>query len=189
VPDIPLFVDDFESYNLTDLNGQGGWFGDSLIKVNNLIAYSGTKTVVMQSLANLFMSRNITSRTQGWWSARIRRDFAKGAGPAFLTIFADDSAGKHITEIGFHSGAIKCVVNSVWTVLQSSYNLGQWYKVELQWRSLPSLRARYRIDDGLWTSWLALADATATGIAVTAEFQMNNSDATTISYLDALGMS
>lgn len=155
--------DTFDDYNLGDLNGQGNWVGPATFDVQNGVVVAGK---AVESIVDA-QTRNIAK------------------------VFAEEGAGNQVfyirtTNLQAHpngpviamlmyEGALLCISiflyngflaydNALGNVWWTPAVVNTWYKVEVEWRTVPDKKARYRVNDGAWTIWDTLKADFANGL-------------------------
>ena len=148
-------IDDFNSYSNGNLNGQGGWSGNTAFQVQGTTVQEGAKAIANASGTNdVIITKSIGAYTSGIIGFAFRIDFTG--------IYAASTAlrysGTTICFIDYYyqggPGAIKFQVSGVGvTVLQSSLTIGTWYYGEIELDQANS-RLRARLNGGTWTAWV-----------------------------------
>lgn len=136
-------TDNFESYSVSTLDGQGGWSGGSSWSVTTTQAHSGTKsttvTNISQSESKLFTAQAIGR--QSFWMY-----FSDTNGRCSVNILSGATIKEQCFIIG---GVIK--LNQAGITIVGSPTINTWYNIELDWDSTLGIRAR--ANGGAWTSY------------------------------------
>ena len=148
-------VDNFDSYNDGDLNGQGGWSGSVAYDVQTSVVYSGPKAVSATiGSGGIRISKSITPETNGSQIA-YQRVSTGSSGGSYFEIW---SSGTRIAVFGFDAGASKIYLYYLTggglsnVEILYPYSADTWYKFELEWNSTNN-QVRARINDGSWFGW------------------------------------
>lgn len=145
-----ILIDNFNSYNDGDLNGQGDWFGSTTFDVQGDVVQEGAKAV-----------KNVGTGTE--IIEKIGNQLAEGGIGCRMRITANNSAYAYF---GIKENTLQCALinfdkdGNIYAYFGGeyypsigTYNANQWYFVQIQWRSSPSHQVRYKVDDGEWTDW------------------------------------
>jgi hypothetical protein len=183
-PNPPLFESNFENYINGNLDGQWGWVASTNFQIQNALAYSGTKCVKAKGVrlqqANIYLPQV----ADGLQSCMVRKEVAKGGPDSISGFTIVDSAARTIGRCGLECTYFYYYSNGllVWWIL--SYNLSQWYKLDIQWRSTPDKKVRYRCNNGTWTDWLIRGTATSVDPAARLRLTNDEDDVNTEFYWD-----
>lgn len=159
-----IFSDNFNSYTLGALNGQGGWglTSGTAYTVENTTVYEGANAV---SSGTGSIEKNGTAQADGMMTFYVR-------GPALTGgyIFLRQGANKKVW-IDINSdvpGFIAYYDNGLgtWANL-APWTTNKWYAVQVQWRSSDHT-ARFNVNGGTWTNWVnpSLTGAWTTGMDI-----------------------
>lgn len=126
------FIDNFESHNPGDLNGQDGWavtnrYGNSNNSVNISTANpaEGTKDVEINNNDSLIVTRNITPIKTGIFQFRMRHN---KSGLFYFNALTSDMGGQLLFSIQFtQSKGILLEEATEQITLLPDYNINQWY--------------------------------------------------------------
>jgi len=157
-PPLPsILKDDFNSYQNSDLNGQGGWSGSNVFQVQDTLIYEGAKAIKANVDGFLEIFKYGQQKADGVLGIYLRTDeIGRGA---YFHIFEND----HV------KGGFYCAGGNMRVYTWGpDYNIGvcnlnTWYFVQIQWRSVPDQKIRFRIDNGDWTAWDYPASAWTNG--------------------------
>lgn len=141
-------TDNFDSYSNSDLNGQGGWSGDTDFDVQDTVVIQGTKTVAATGDgARADCKKSFTAESTGKQVFYIRStDASKDCGGIQL-----GKTATAVISIIISAGYLKYYDGSAYQPIQA-VSSNTTYKVEVEW-DCSTNQARYRVDDGAWTSW------------------------------------
>jgi len=148
-----IFTDNFNSYNNGDLNGQGGWSGDTNFQVQETTVFEGkaidggNQTKVIEKSGNSVNDGRIT-----FYTKNTSFNFS-----AFCVLCEGDTLK---TGIGCRDGDIQ--IWGTWTVVKANIT-SAWYCIELEWRSSDHC-VRARVDGGIWTDWEAVSSSWTNGL-------------------------
>jgi hypothetical protein len=165
-----IFNDDFESYSLGNLNGQGNWFGSSIFQVVNTLAQSGTKSGYSAVYTIPYdISRYETKKLSGTQSIYIY--FSGGrSGPTNEILFNlrtnTGLGGSFLNTYGFKYNSITGKWEFIYQEASAPYNLivlvddvskQTWHSIQVEFNE-PNWKYRLKLDDGNWSSWLDFFD-------------------------------
>jgi len=148
-----IFEDDFNSYSDGDLNGQGSWGGDTAFDVQGDVVKEGAKAVSGSGNVVTILKSG-TGRGTGRITIYLRSSVTTDEVFFSLVNIGETAAlaGANLLSdgriVGWLGGA------EVYVELLASYNVDQWYCVEIEWRASDKY-VRFRLDGGNWTDWLA----------------------------------
>lgn len=149
------FIDNFNNFTNGPLKNQGNWLETTNdFSVQNSIKYEGEKAVKESVAATRTAYRTSPMVERAEISCYLRRDTAWGSGGNFQIIAAVDQNNKSIAEIGFMADDIVYCVGGAFIPILENCTLTQWYKVTLQFKTIPVPLARYKVDNGAWTEWV-----------------------------------
>ena len=173
-------VENFDSYNDGDLNGQGDWSGDTNFDVQGTVKQAGTKAVsIVCNASDKNIRKTFTEEADGNQIMYVRMS----ATNAYLEFHVNDGARENGSFMRIGGGDIAYVNGDPAVVnMLSDYSINTWYKLEQEWRDSDK-KARFRIDDGTWTDW----DTTRTTWTSmdTIWLRMSNTGGSTV-YFDSL---
>jgi hypothetical protein len=153
-----IIEEDFNSYDDGDLNGQGDWSGSSDFDVQGDVVKEGAKAVEFTAQSTpAVIFKTGTTTTDGKIGVYLRVDEAYPGGSAMVYIRGGATI---VGAFGMRNNEIRYLGTSSFTTLVTDYTLGQWYFVQMEWRSSDD-KMRFRVDDGTWTDWENKCDNTA----------------------------
>lgn len=148
-----FFDDDFESYNLGDLNGQGGWTGDILYDVVDSLKHSGGKGILINTaIPSTAIYKTAASLEVGEFSfwfypitGEMRYEFyAESDNPAWMMIWLktlDNDLLRYLSGSGF-------------VAVFSDFSLSEWHNLAIDWyKDGNRLKYRLSLDSGSWTEY------------------------------------
>jgi len=154
-----IFEDDFNSYTDGDLNGQGGWSGDTAYDVQGTIVKEGAKAVECGSVVNVGIYKDGTPRNDGRITAYLRRN-TNSSGRSYLTIKEGTTICANVRFMD--DGNLQVHRNGAWETYLA-YSADIWYCIEIEWRSSDH-KVRYRVNGGAWTDWGTATNEWVTGL-------------------------
>ncbi|MCX6787149.1 MAG: hypothetical protein NTY93_01325 [Candidatus Kaiserbacteria bacterium] len=146
------FIDDFESHNPGDLNGQGGWavtnrYGNSnnSVNISTENPAEGTKDVEINNNDSLIVTRNITPIRTGIFQFRMRHN---KSGLFYFNALTSDMGGQLLFSIQFtQSKGILLEEATEQITLLPDYNINQWYLFTVDFNNEKGT-FKIKIDDG-----------------------------------------
>lgn len=148
-----ILTDDFETYSLGDLNGQGSWSGDTQFQVQSSIVVYGSQGIAATAHqgANKLIQKLGTIQSAGKQTVYMRVS-ASTADVQRFRIFETGIPNDNMAAIAFYNGNISTITGET----LSTYSINTWYCLVIEWRSSPDHKVRYSADGGnTFTSWLA----------------------------------
>jgi len=143
-------VENFDSYNDGDLNGQGGWSGDTLYDVQGTVVQAGTKAVKCAGGAGSgSIGKSFSPEASGNQIFYMR---STNPTPRQAVVFYEDD--NQLIHVLFYNGNIVFDGGSGKTTIKSSVSINTWYKIEVEWRESDGY-FRGRVNDGNWTDWVS----------------------------------
>jgi len=143
-------TDDFNSYSDGNLNGNGGWSGDTAFQVQGSVVREGSKAVSASSASPVFIDKNGTSMfPNGQATFYFRRTTTTGI-LRFL-LFDTNSSGGRVHIYIDDNGNVN-YYNASTIVQLGSYSTDTWYSITVQWR-ISDKKARYSFNGGTYTAW------------------------------------
>lgn len=139
--------DNFESYSLGNLNGQGGWSGSNSMQVVSTPTNTGSRAVSFGNTAEGIITKSIDAVAQGKVIFYIR--FTSTNSGRIVGIMTGTT---QVADIRVSSGVIGFRQGGGTHTLEGSPNVNTWYKCELEWDNTQGVRAR--LNDGSFSSWL-----------------------------------
>ncbi|MBI5221900.1 MAG: hypothetical protein HY980_00150 [Candidatus Magasanikbacteria bacterium] len=186
------FADDFESRNLGDLNGQGGWavtnyYGNSgnTVNVSATNPVAGTKYVEITNNDSLIAVRSITPINSGIFQFRMRHN---KSGLFYFYALTSDQGGQLLFSIQFteSNGILLEEANKQITLLPD-YNADQWYLFTVDFDKTRGSRGTFKIkiDDGSYSEYEYVHSESAIFDFAQMVFG-SDSDGTAVSAFDAI---
>ena len=168
-----IFNDDFETYNLGDLVGQGDWSGDgdTFWKVADTRPHKGVKSAYIDSYSD--QTKRVwkigEEKSTGIQSAWVNFSEVKGGNPIFSPVF-ELLGWDHVSDvwrwlnsygIKFNSSTSKWEfgyydLNNQWVVLDPDVSQDEWHSIEAEFDE-PNWQYRLRLDTlegGDWSDWI-----------------------------------
>jgi len=144
-------VDNFDSYNNGDLNGQGSWSGDAEWDVQGTVVQAGAKAIQCATHAKV-IAKSFTAEGDGN-QVFYGRSSAINAG-ATNHQFRIQEGDTILAYILFNEtgGGTMYLQDGDGSVSLGSWSAGSWVKVEVEWRTSDNT-VRARINDGTWTAY------------------------------------
>ena len=168
--------DNFNSYSVGDLNGQGSWSGATAFKVEVGTVQEGANAISITTSDGNIDKSFVSTVTDGVFSGYLRTG-ANGAdsiqlrlceGSTLIALMYFDTSG-----LAIHDGDGNFTYGSL--------SINTWYKCQMQWRSSDK-KFRYQVDNAGWSNWFATGTSFTTGIN---KARISNFGATT-HYIDTL---
>lgn len=163
------FTDSFESRNLGDLNGQGGWavtnyYGNSnnTVNVSTTDPDLGTKHVEIINNDSLIATRNITPINAGIFQFRMRHN---KSGLFYFYALTSDEGGQLLFSIQFtESKGILLEEADKQITLLPDYNADQWYLFTIDFDNNRGAKGTFKIkiDDGSYSEYEYVHSESAT---------------------------
>ena len=155
-------IDNFDSYNDGNLNGQGGWTAQAATNVQGTVFY-GASGKALGKTGDLTAGSNyvsITSEADGNQIVYLQYN-ATANGNVGVILYENTTI---LARIYIDASAAKALLwGAAFTQIAGSLSTGTWYKLEIQWRS-SDWYVQGRMDDGTWTGWLAPVNTITTGV-------------------------
>ena len=151
-------TDNFDSYTDGDLNGQGSWSGNTAWDIQGTTVQGGTKAITHVGGTASNVSKSMTSTAAGVQSFYFR---VAGTADALMRFFLVESETNNVL-VKSNGGALY-YFNGASYINWASISSNIWYKVDIQWDKATQ-KARYRLDNGTWTSYDNLYTNTVTGV-------------------------
>lgn len=147
------FPDDFEDYDLGNLNPQDSWTGTALsnIQITDSTAFSGIQSVYILDSDEKYIEKSFTSTT------------TQGLVDFYVKVNSTTTQANRIDFYLTESGNVKIPVwventnvyyqdSTGYAKLLCSLGLNLWKKIEVEWQSGSSVR--YRCIAPVWTDWI-----------------------------------
>src|SRR3989344_9298061 len=163
-----IFTDDFESYELGQLNGQGGWVvpsyymyaprvqssyvmeGEKGIRVHGHYMYpygvEKTGTPTNDGMITIYMERFLGGTSAPWSIIELREGDTVAV------------SVKSWLNFSYYDGDWSGYLN-----FGPLFHYGTWFAIQIQWRSSDH-KIRYNINGGLWTDWKKGMNEWTTGL-------------------------
>ena len=152
------FADSFESYNLGDLNREGGWavtnyYGNSnnTVNVSTANPAAGTKSVEITNTDSLIVTHDITPVNAGIFQLRMRHN---KSGLFYFYALTSDAGGQLLFSIQFtESKGILLEEAGEQITLLPDYNADQWYLFTIDFDNSRGEKGTFKIkiDDGSYS--------------------------------------
>lgn len=160
-----IFTDNFDSYMVGALNGQGSWTDtDGAFNVQTSVVEAGVNALISTNAFHtieLSASKSGTLLGDGSWTIYVNIGAASSGGGV---IYLQEGATVIVKLAFFDSGTTTGVFQySGTTTFGPVLNNGTWYAITVQWRSLDKM-VRYGIDGANWTGWVAPFAGWTTGM-------------------------
>ena len=147
-----ILVDNFNSYNDGDLNGQGDWSGDVSFDVQGDVVFDdGGVTKKAVRLINVGDGAKTISKignqvADGKITVYLR--YSSAATDAGFMLYEGNNV---IVYFMLYGGQVWCHNGTTW--IKFDFDPGKdWHSVEVEWRSSDK-KVRYRVDEITWSSW------------------------------------
>lgn len=154
IPTDLAFIDNFDSYNDGQLDGQGGWSGDSDFIVGADYKYSNSGKGVKGS-GGVYGDTTIAHTTGSKAKGRLSFKCQPKATNKTFGIYLTSSGGVAGYYMFTESGSVLYWNGSEYKEIKSSYSANQWYHCQIEWDADKGANGeiRYKIDDEDWTAW------------------------------------
>lgn len=151
-----LLKDNFNSYDDNPLDGQGSWVSDENFDIQAATVYEGAKAVKIKAGATSGNQayKLATGVTTGSQSFAFR---SAGTDSNLKIELLGNAAGVGVYVIITTTGKIQYYTTGFSTGDIQNYSANTWYVVDVEWR-VSDKKARYRVNAGDWTDWLATPD-------------------------------
>jgi hypothetical protein len=174
------FFEDFNSYTDGDLNGQGGWSGDTYFDVQGTTVYEGAKAVKVSggpAATYIQVKKSLTTNLNSVELRVYLRAAQTNLNTGYTTIL--NTAGAMIGR--------GCMVSTAYFQAQGStsandgtYDANTWYLAILQIRETDQY-VRFKGGGAAFTTWIAPANTGTPGYV-----QLGSYDANAIAYWDLI---
>jgi len=157
-----IYTDNFDSYNDGDLHGQGSWSGVTDFDIQGTVKQAGTKAVSIASAAGgvpAIITKIGTQRADGTNGIYIRKS-KNNDGEAHFEIYEGTT---FIAEIYLKQNGNIYYYGTGADISLGTYSADTWYYLQIQWRSTPDHKVRFKLDSGSWSDWIAPANDWTTG--------------------------
>ena len=171
-----IFTDDFNSYSVGGLSGQGGWQASPAFVITDSPAREGAGALFSSNFNVAVSARKSgTLLNGGKITIYARRADANQPG-VFSFILKEGSNPKIEVRGNYGAGArFQHIDGSAGSYVNFGplFNFETWYAIQIEWRSADH-SARYNIDGGIWTDWFSSIAPWDMGLD-TVELQTTNS--------------
>lgn len=151
-----IFEDNFDSYSIGNLNGQGGWSSAGFVyMVQTFKVKDGEKAIQGFNVSTQQIAQKSgSSVNDGKITVYVLRVDANQ--PGFLSFVLKEGANAKLEVRGNFggNGRFQYVDGSAGSYVNfgERFNYETWYAIQIEWRSSDNT-ARYNINGGEWTSW------------------------------------
>lgn len=170
-PQSPIVVDNFNSYTDGGIVGQGGWEeyknGNNFI-VQETSVYEGTKALYNNSTGDSVINKQGNSLPSGRQAFYIKTkdrsnwgSYPNGNAQVRLLKWVwEGSELRNFVAVSFKSDGNVAYYNGSAYQNFATYSDNEWTLLEIEWRSNDKT-AKYRINNGTWTDWYAIAGSSS----------------------------
>ncbi len=156
-------IDNFNSYSNGNLNGQGGWSGDTTYQVQGTTVWEGSKAVANNNGTNdIVISKSIGAYTSGIISVYMRREWS-GIFNFTFSLFDGGTNKVDLYMVSDFSTSDVLLTKSGGNVVVGSNTISTWYKCDIEIDGT-NQRFRGRLNGGAWSSWLSQTFTSITSI-------------------------
>lgn len=158
-----IIEENFENYNIGDLNSQGDWFGTSTFgsaQVTSTQAFLGDNSAWIKSEDSLSWIIGNELETGNFSFYFLLTGYIAGANGESTTLSLRDSFDERIVYIRFNCKLGNCGVNEGKVeYFDSSYHdfgypeLNFWYNIQINWNA-DTNKIRYNFNNEGWTGWV-----------------------------------
>ncbi len=168
VPVGNIFEDNFESYSEGNLNGQGGWSGDTNFKIQGDTIWEGTGAIECALVSSVMIDKIGTLSTGFSQGIFMMATTANGE---FRTSFRNSIVTPFTLKLNTNSRVTLETPDQIAEL--GPYQANKWYYIECQYTHpvayIDRMRARYRnVSDGTsfssWTDWIESPVGTELGL-------------------------
>jgi parallel beta-helix repeat protein len=169
-----VFDDDFETYNLGNLAGQGGWSvywpSDNVFQVVDTLAHSGIKSAYCQAYDTFYrISKYGVKKQSGIQSIYVYfSDVTVGLTNQILLYLRGDAGGggQYLGTYGFKYDSSTSQWRFIYQNGSAPYNLivlvddvskQTWHSIQAEFDE-PNWKYRLKLDNGDWSGWLDFFD-------------------------------
>ena len=159
-----ILEDNFDSYALGSVVGQGGW--KSYVNGQNFVIsttspQSGTKVLYNRSLADSVATKAGNLVTDGTQAVHVRTEnrskwspYSDGNAQVRVSrgSWASGAPGLAFAAVSFNSDGNVAFYDGLVYRNFAAYEDNQWTLLEIEWRASDT-SARYRVNHGAWTDW------------------------------------
>ena len=147
-------ADSFDFYNNGQLQGQGGWAGDTDFVVNADYRY-GDSGKGIRGNADAFGPKTIVHTTGSKAKGKLSFKCQPKATNERFGLYLTSPGGIAGFFIFLENGTVVYFDGVDFQIIKSSYNADQWYKCQIEWDADRGANGeiRYKIDAEEWTAW------------------------------------
>lgn len=148
-----IFVDNFESYNIGRLDGQGSWIANSFSHVENSDVFEGSKAVEVDDyyLYSPSIQKSGALVNDGTIAIYMKRIIGGTSSPEIDVKLQEGSniivSTKNQLYFQYLDGG-----SGLYNNFGPLFSSNTWFALQIQWRSSDH-KVRYNINGGLWTDW------------------------------------
>ena len=148
-----IFEDNFNSYNNGDLNGQGNWAGAVQFDVQGDVVREGAKAIKCSATSgqNLLISKIGDLTPDGRITFYVR--VSNTTYNYYLIMVRNSNDTAYAVSLKWQGTTLYAYTPDE-TPIKTGMEADKWYQIEMEWRHV-DMKARYSIDGGDWTDWLA----------------------------------
>ena len=152
-----IFTDDFNSYPIGYLNGQGGWFGNNGLRAQADNFLEGTRGITGANFTGIETNKKIgTSLNEGRITFYIYFDNSVSSGKNLDFQLLGEYEGSYYVDVRttFSTTDNKARYLSregTWEIF-ADLIFDEWLPVEIEWQNDHTIR--YRLNFGTWTGWV-----------------------------------
>ena len=146
-----ILTDTFNTYNDGDLNSQGSWSGDTAFDVEGTTVYEGAKAVSVVNPAGDYVIYKAGTQL----AAGVQGVHVKISASVLNAMNFAISEGETTYAAGIRTdaaGNFERLSDGGWADL-AAFTVDTWYFIQIEWRSSPDHKVRFRIDAGAWSDW------------------------------------
>lgn len=184
-----VYDDDFESYSLGELDGQGTWNEPTgVFKVSGANPHNGSKSILVASSTVSTASTTVTANSEGsvsFYIYNLKGSYACYSNLYFY-LFRDTVPATPIININFdYNDANSCkLVNQDTLTTLDTMTVNAYHKIDIEWwASTTDLLWYVQVDDGGWSAVQTKVGGTATQVSDLA-FRYQYGSYTTTYYID-----
>lgn len=164
-----VFEDNFESYDLGNLAGQGGWTGSTSFQVVNDQYHTGSKSVYWAGNGGTYLTKksgnDLTTGNVEFWF-RVGNNSIKNASYGYFFLNSNDTCGGEILIRYCQENDVSVYIASmspVFTLVRENLSLNTWYKITIEWNA-GTKKYRAKLNDYDWTDLVNMVQSDYTSI-------------------------
>ena len=161
--DPTIFTDDFESYPLADINGQGGWTAPSGVIVQSTTTFEGSKAMLIG--AEGYVIKSGTTRNDGKITLYINA--VSSSTDNWLTHYLYESTTRimqfQLNNSGIGAATVALYDNTATWRKIDDIPINDWFYLEIEWQSSDH-KLRANVNGGTWSSWFSGTNNWSSGI-------------------------